>query len=88
MDRAGSILCCNPQVDLEVLERHDQAIEHALLGRIHVGFSYILRHTQLSNMTFLLSETLRVVREIRQDEHGTDCYQHSNGTLDFFFFAD
>jgi hypothetical protein len=62
--------CEHHQVHLDVLAAHDETVENALSARIGVGFTNILKHTELGNLLLFLSEATRIGGQVRQDEGG------------------
>ncbi|KAI6760449.1 hypothetical protein HG530_009309 [Fusarium avenaceum] len=69
-------------VDLDILDRELETVKDALLGRILICLSDILDHAQLRNLSLLLGEASRVVRQVGQDEGGRNGNSHGDGALD------
>lgn len=69
-------------VDLDVLDSHDETVERAHVVRVGVSLTDILSHAQLSDVELLLGEATRVSGQVGKDEGGGDGDTHSDGTLD------
>lgn len=69
------------EVDLNVLDGHEETVEGALALLVDVGLTDIFDHAELGNLTLFLGEAARVVRQIGQDKDRENGDEHGGGTL-------
>lgn len=50
------------EVDLDILDGHEEPVEDALALGVDVGLAHVLEHAQLRHLELLLGEAARVVR--------------------------
>lgn len=71
------------EVDLDVLDGHDETVEHALLGRVLVRFSDVLEETELGDLELLLGEAAGVGWEVGKEEGSEDSNEHCGSALNW-----
>ena len=70
------------EVDLPVLNNHDQAVKDTHVSRVAIGLTNILSHAQLSDQEFLLSKSAAVGGQVGKDESRAHSNEHGGSTFD------
>jgi hypothetical protein len=70
------------QVDLEILQSHDETAEGTLFLGVGISLADILQDTKLCHEELLLSEPAGIRGQIGQDKGRRNGNGHGNGTLD------
>lgn len=70
------------EVNLDILDGHDEAVIGSLFGSVHISLSHVLRHAELGDVELFLGEATRVGGKIGQDKGGRNGDGHGDCSLD------